>query len=131
MTVSAWESLGEARMSTITVDSRMRVTKDQFSADIGGEFVVLSLATEMYYSMAGVASRIWELVQGGASFGEIETTLLSEYEVEPGRCRRDLQRFLNSLAARGIIEVAGSDHEATECGDGRGGQGPPGRGELD
>lgn len=81
-------------------------SSEQFSADLGDEIMILSLATEMYYGLSGVASRIWEVIREGATVGEVEDVLLEEFDVEPERCRRDLQRFLGELESRGIIAVS-------------------------
>ena len=80
---------------------------EQFSADVGGEFVVLSLTTGTYYGLAEVASRIWEMILEGTTVGEIEERLLAEFDAEPERCRADLQGFLGELASRGMIDIVG------------------------
>lgn len=86
--------------------SRVLPSSDQFSADIGGEHVVLSLTSERYYGLSGVASRVWEMVRKGTTtVGQIEETLLAEYDVDPARCRRDAQRFLRDLADRGLVTI--------------------------
>lgn len=81
------------------------IVDDALSADIGGEYVVLSHATQKYYGLAGVAARIWEHIRSGATVGQIEAALLAEFQVEPERLRRDLQEFLAALVDHGLVKA--------------------------
>ena len=66
---------------------------------------ILNLKTGIYYGLDGVGSRIWELVQCPKSLGEIESALLAEYEVDPGRLAPELRELCGTLAQAGLIEV--------------------------
>ena len=35
----------------------------------------------------------------------IREVLVSEYEVEPGRCERDIRKLLGELAVRGLLQM--------------------------
>jgi len=52
-----------------------------------------------------VGAWIWNLIQEPRTVSEIQDVLLKEYDVEPGRCERDLLVLLQKLADEGLIEV--------------------------
>ena len=80
------------------------VAKDQLSTDLGGEVAILHLEAGMYYSLDAVGARIWSLIQKPRSVEEIRDILMSEYEVERGRCESDLIALFQRLADEGLIE---------------------------
>lgn len=82
-------------------------TSDHVSSDLGGELAILDLKHWMYYGLESVGARIWILIQTPRTIGEIRDTIVREYEVEPGRCERDLTALLEELAKWKLIEVQG------------------------
>ncbi|HLK50253.1 MAG TPA: PqqD family protein [Bryobacteraceae bacterium] len=66
---------------------------------------ILSLKNGIYYGLDAVGSRVWELVQTPRCFGDLQATLLAEYDVEPALLSRDLGRLCTSLAGAGLIEI--------------------------
>ncbi len=84
-------------------------TPDQVSADLDGEVVILHLGGGEYFGLDQVAARVWELIASPATVGEIEQTLLSEYDVEASECASDLYSLLASLDERGLIEILDAD----------------------
>jgi hypothetical protein len=72
--------------------------------------VVLGHASGMYHGLNRIGTRIWRLVQDPTSVDEICDQLLSQYDVEPARCRRDVTELLEALLEHGLLEVR-SDRE--------------------
>jgi hypothetical protein len=72
---------------------------------LGEEAAILGLKAGMYYGLNAPGARIWSLVQEPRPVSEIRDVLLSEYDVEPDRCERDLLTLLQRLADEGLIEV--------------------------
>lgn len=81
--------------------------KDQLFCDLGGEAAILNVRTGMYYGLDSVGPRVrvWSLIQQPQTIENVHEALLSEYDVEPDRCERDLLEFLNQFLAEGLIEV--------------------------
>ena len=77
------------------------------SADLGGEAVILDPASGRYFGLNEVAARILELVREPQSVAHIEEALALEYDVSRERLREDINGFLSTLAARGLIHVEG------------------------
>jgi hypothetical protein len=59
----------------------------------------------MYYGLDAVGARVWSLIQQPRTVQSVREALLSEYDVEPDRCERDLLALLNQFLAEGLIEV--------------------------
>jgi hypothetical protein len=90
---------------TLSTSSSVVAAKDQVSSDLGGEVAILDLKAGTYYGLDTVGARIWGLIQEPRTVREIRDVLVSEYEVEPGRCESDLIALLQRLADEGLIEV--------------------------
>ena len=86
--------------STVIVASR-----DQVSADLDGEAVILGFAKGVYYGLEGVGTRVWSLIQEPRTVDEVCSTLVEEYDVEPEKCGSDLVALFEKLAKEGLIEV--------------------------
>jgi hypothetical protein len=80
-------------------------TKDQVSSDLGGETVLLSMQSAMYYGLDEVGTRIWELLGQPIRASDICDAIEREYDVERERCEADVLGLLRELAAKGLIEV--------------------------
>jgi hypothetical protein len=91
----------------VSVGSSVVAAKDQVSSDLGGEVAILDLKGGTYYGLDLVGARIWGLLQEPRTVEEIRDVLLSEYEVEPDRCERDLLALLQRLADEKLVEVGG------------------------
>ena len=73
--------------------------------ELGGESVLLNLNTESYFGLDETGTRMWAALTKSASIDAAFETLLTEYEVEPEHLRADLLRFVERLAAAGLIDV--------------------------
>jgi hypothetical protein len=90
----------------ISGGSSVAASRDQVSSKLGGdEVAILDLKGGTYFSLDTVGARIWSLIQEPRTVGEIRDILVSEYEVEPDRCERDMIVLLQRLADKGLIEV--------------------------
>ncbi len=85
--------------------STVVAAKDQTSADLADEVVILDLKSGTYYGLDAVGSRIWSLIQEPRTVSDIRDILLEEYEVAFDRCEREILTLLQELAARRLIEV--------------------------
>ena len=70
--------------------------------------VILDADRGQYYTLNGVAARIWELLTAGEPMLAILQALEDEYEIERTRCEADLTELLTQLRALELIEELGS-----------------------
>jgi chromosome condensin MukBEF MukE localization factor len=71
--------------------------------EVGGETVLLDLASEQYFGLDEVGTRVWQLLNKGQSLDEIVNALVAEYEVERERLEADVRALLDSLREAGLI----------------------------
>ena len=58
------------------------------------------------FQLRGVGPRVWELMDGKRSLGEITGIILDEYDVDGEILAHDLERFLAQLLSLGLVRKA-------------------------
>jgi hypothetical protein len=81
----------------------IHISKDVLFQELAGETVLLDLASESYFGLDEVGTRIWQLLQAGQGEAEIIETLLDEYEVERQELENDVAELLEKLEGEGLI----------------------------
>ncbi|TME93157.1 MAG: lasso peptide biosynthesis PqqD family chaperone [Chloroflexi bacterium] len=89
----------------VSLSSVVVAGKGQISSDLAGEAVILNLQTGMYYGLARVGARIWELIREPTRVADVRDAIVLEYDVDPARCQHDLLCLLEQLADTGLIEI--------------------------
>jgi hypothetical protein len=84
---------------------RVQVPEQVMMREVGGEAVILNVETEQYFGLDEIGTRMWLVLTSTGSVQDALTTLLDEYDVEPERLASDLQTFIDSLAAEGLLEI--------------------------
>jgi hypothetical protein len=93
-------ALGDISLGSVVVAS-----PDQVSSELAGEVVILDVNRGVYHGLDPTGARIWKLVQERRKVSDVRDAILSEYNVEPERCERDLLALLRQLAEHGLVEV--------------------------
>jgi len=68
------------------------------------EIVALDRAAGEYIAVTGSGVVLWPLLVAGTSRGALAEALAVRYDVEPATAARDAERFVDTLAARGLLE---------------------------
>jgi hypothetical protein len=89
----------EPRAASLTY---RRVVDVEFSR-LGAETVLLHLGKGMYFGLDSVGTRVWELMDKGATLERLCDELGREYDVELASLRHDLAQLLNHLVAEDLI----------------------------
>ena len=90
----------------ITLTQRLLRSEDVLFQNLDGEAVLLDLASETYFGLNEVGTRVWELLESSMSLGEIATLLQSEYEVESARAQSDVLDLATRLIKAGLASAA-------------------------
>lgn len=80
-------------------------TKDAVACEFGDGLALLNLKSNVYYSLNGVGAFIWDLIQEPKSIADIRSAVLAHYNVEPERCRADVDALLKGLADNGLARL--------------------------
>ena len=83
----------------------VRPAKNVLFRQLGGEAVLLNLATGSYFGLNQVGTRIWTHVARGESLAAVLTVLVAEYEAPEERLRTDLLDIVEELVASGLLVV--------------------------
>jgi hypothetical protein len=92
-------------ISRLSEDSVVAQGDGFVDAEIDNEVVALSVATGTCYGLNQVGSRIWRLLASPIRIRDLCSTLLSEYEVAPEVCERQVIDLLEELRAEGLVGV--------------------------
>lgn len=76
------------------------------TADMDGEKAMLDIEKGKYYGINVIGSRIWELIDSPCTVQEIVAALKSEYDILETDCQQDVQKFIKSLYAKGLVHLA-------------------------
>lgn len=76
---------------------------------IDGETIVIHLETGTYYSLAGSAAEIWQLLADGASAGDVVQRLTASYTAAPGVIEETTGKLVRELCAEELLERVGGN----------------------
>ncbi|MER8650881.1 PqqD family protein [Mesorhizobium sp. M0586] len=83
----------------------MSASKDAVACEFGNGLALLDMRSNIYYSLNSVGAYIWELIQEPRPISEIRSAVLDRYNVDPERCRADVDGLLKGLADAGLARL--------------------------
>lgn len=89
----------------IDLNTVISTVKDQVSANLSDEVVILNLKTGIYFGLNPVGAFIWSLIQKPTSIRSVREKVLEEYDVDPERCDSELVDLIQQLCDASLIEV--------------------------
>jgi hypothetical protein len=72
---------------------------------VGDEVVLLDLASERYFGLDPVGTRIWELLPERENLADVLASLCEEFDAEPLRIEQDLLTLVQALSEAGLVSV--------------------------
>src|SRR3954470_24639861 len=90
----------------ITSDSTVRATREQVSAEVAGETVILGLANGIYFGLDAVGTRVWQLLRESRRVADIRDVIVSEFDVDAATCEADLVRLITDLESHKLVELS-------------------------
>ena len=73
--------------------------------EVGGEAVLLDLASERYFGLNPVGTRLWQLLGENDALQPAFDAMKQEFDVEPERLQADLLALVAELAEAGLVTV--------------------------
>ena len=89
----------------INKEQTFTVSEDVLFQEVSGETVLLDLASESYFGLDEVGTRVWQLLNDGHCLESLLGVMLDEYDVEPERLETDIRALLDSLLEAGLITI--------------------------
>ena len=90
----------------VTFDTVLTHSPEVMFQEVGGEAVLLDLASEQYFGLDPVGARIWTLLDGQRNLGDVLAVLHAEYDAEADAVRTDLLSLAQSLLDAGLVAAA-------------------------
>ena len=84
----------------------MKISDQVLDQEVRGETVLLDLASENYFGLDSVGTRVWQLLGEGKQIVEIIDVLLVEYEVERGQLEADVNELVTHLLKTGLLTIS-------------------------
>lgn len=87
----------------VTLAQRFSRSPDVLAQAVGDEAVLLDLASEKYFGLNPVGSRIWELLGTHDVLADIHRQLCDEFDAAPDVIESDLLSLAGALADAGLL----------------------------
>jgi Coenzyme PQQ synthesis protein D (PqqD) len=90
---------------SLAFSTRIIPASDVMFRMVDDEIIMLNLKTELYLGCDAVGTRMWVALTESDSIQAAYESLLTEFDVEPGELRRDLEEFIDKILKQGLIEI--------------------------
>ncbi|MEO6119864.1 MAG: PqqD family peptide modification chaperone, partial [Terriglobales bacterium] len=77
-------------MNDLSSESRVKLTPDQVSSELGAEVVILHVKNGMYYGLDNVGVVIWKKLRESARVADIVASVVTEFDVDAKQCEQDV-----------------------------------------
>jgi hypothetical protein len=89
----------------LSLSHEAKPSDDVLFQQVGREAVLLNLATENYFGLDEVGTRIWLLLGENPRLQHAYEVMCDEYEVDPAVLKQDLLALAGKLAEAGLVSV--------------------------
>ena len=90
----------------LPLSSRYRVRADVLVRELGGEAVLLDLASGRYFGLNATGRRIFELLDGARPLAAVLEALEGEFEATREELEADLGALVAELESQGLISLS-------------------------
>ena len=87
-------------------EAQVSRSADAHCSNLEGEAILLNLDNGMYYSMNGMGTELWDVLESPCSVKTLLSHLMSFENVLEESAQRDLGEFLWSLSTEGLIHLS-------------------------
>ncbi len=84
---------------------RVYTSPEALFQEIGGEGVILDLASSTYFGLDEVGVRLWQLLQENPGLQTACDVLIAEYEVGADQLKQDIEKLVEQLVDAGLARI--------------------------
>lgn len=84
---------------------KLQIADDVVFRVIGNQAVIQNISTRVCFNLDQIGTRMWELIADYRSREDVIAALLNEYDVEEKQLRRDVDRLIQQLIAKGLVKT--------------------------
>lgn len=103
------ESSSANTLSQVTVLSK---TPDILTSAVNEGLAMMNVESGNYYGLDDIGMKIWDLIDGKLTLGEISARLTSEHEVTVEQCWTDVCFLVRKLLEHELITISQGHSEA-------------------
>lgn len=92
-------------MTNPSLPARVNISDHILFQEIEGECVLLNMASEQYFGLDDVGTRIWQLLVEDGDPTKALTQLRQVYNVDEATLRTDLARLLEQMSSEGLVSL--------------------------
>ena len=92
---------------------KIQIPEDVMFRILGDEAVILNVGSGVYFGLDEVGTRMWQLMSEHGSTDKVIEVMLTEYEVDEGKLRTDLEKLIQQLSDKGLVKT--DDQETTKA----------------
>jgi hypothetical protein len=96
----------------ISLGETVTISPEVVFKELGGEGVLLDMASGIYFGLDETSTRLWLLLQMNGSLRRVFDEMIEEFEVDPDRLERDLLQFVADLTRRNLASLATNSPQA-------------------
>ena len=85
-------------------DTPLKVSNQAHCARLGNQMVVADMRSGHYFGLDDVGAAVWALIEKHATRGAIMDRVHAEYDVSRDVLERDVDRLLDDLLQRQLVE---------------------------
>ena len=89
----------------MNLSDKVTIPAQVMARDVGGETVVLDLASGTYYGLDPIGARIWQLMSEGQTLVQVCDAMLAEYDVTREDIERDVLALTQTLLNKKLVSV--------------------------
>jgi hypothetical protein len=90
-------------MSNVTTSTFVRPSADVIFRELEAEAVLLDLATGHYFGVNAVGTRVWLLLETGATVEQVIDGIAEEFDADRTEIARDVMELVTELASRRLV----------------------------
>ena len=87
-------------------DTPLKVSEQAHCARMGNQIIVADMRSGRYFGLDDVGAAVWALIEQRATRGAIVDRVHAEYDVSRDVLERDVDRLLDDLLQRRLVEYA-------------------------
>ena len=88
-------------------DTPLKISEQAHCARLEDQVIVADMRSGRYFGLDDVGALVWALLEERATRGAIVDRVYAEYEVSRDVLERDVDRLLDDLLQRRLVEYAG------------------------
>ena len=101
-----FSSTAASRSEPGATQTRFRAADGCYECELGTGMAILDTRSDRYFTLNGVGRFIWMQLAEPVTCDEIVARTADAFEVDPARCRADVDRLIARLQEQNLVETA-------------------------